>query len=291
MNNISLNLIGKIDAKTVEVLKTVDAILAEFQIPYVIVGATARDLVLHFGHGAKIQRATSDVDFAIQVVDWETFNQIKNRLCEVGFRTSDNQQRLYGPQNESIDIVPFGGIEDKDAIISWPPSGDIAMNVLGFSEACENADRVLIEDNPEITVPVATPAGLLLLKFVAWTDRVSELRMKDALDIKYLLANYDEIPSVVEEVYDSINTALMESYDWDLTLSTAHICGVHADKIATGGTREIILKLKSKGIGKLTIEILVHEMSKNSDFEYERNAQLLHAFYSGFEERQDKVGK
>ena len=132
-------------------------------------------------------------------------------------------------------------------------------------------------------------AVLMLLKFVAWTGRVPELRTKDALDIKTLLANYDEIPSVVEEVYDPTNTELMESYDWDLTLSTAQLCGVHAGKIANGGTRKIILKLKRKSIGKLTTEVLVHEMRKNSDLEYERNAQLVHSFYSGFEERQDKV--
>lgn len=78
-------------------------------------------------------------------------------------------------------------------------------------------------------------AVLMLLKFVAWTGRVPELRTKDALDIKTLLANYDEIPSVVEEVYDPTNTELMESYDWDLTLSIAQLCGVHAGKIANGG--------------------------------------------------------
>jgi len=38
--------------------------------PYVVVGATARDLVLHYGHGAAIRRATQDVDFAIEVPDW-----------------------------------------------------------------------------------------------------------------------------------------------------------------------------------------------------------------------------
>jgi len=91
MKNISLNLIGKIDPKTVEVLRTVNVVLAELEIPYVIIGATARDLVLHFGHGAKIQQATTDVDFAIQVPDWEMFNQLKDRLCEEGFEATSKQ--------------------------------------------------------------------------------------------------------------------------------------------------------------------------------------------------------
>ena len=135
---------------------------------------------------------------------------------------------MYSPDNEPIDIVPFGGIEDKDANIAWPPKGDIAMKVLGFSEASENAERVLIADDPELEVPVATPVGLVLLKFIAWMERFPALRVKDALDIKYLLSNYEEMPEVKDEVYEASKTSIMETYDWDLTLACSHLCGVHA---------------------------------------------------------------
>lgn len=283
MSNTSLNLLGKIDPNTVAVLTAVDAILSELNIPYVIVGATARDLVLHFGHGAKIQRATADVDFAIQVANWETFNQLKNRLCEVGFKTSNQQQRLYSPDNEPIDIVPFGGIEDKDAYIAWPPKGDIVMKVLGFSEASENAERVLIADDPELEVPVATPVGLVLLKFIAWMERIPALRVKDALDIKYLLSNYEEMPEVKDEVYEASKTSIIETYDWDLTLACSHLCGVHAARIAKEGTSDVIHRLRNGGVEGLTLEILQQEMSKNRELEYKRNAQLIGAFYSGFD--------
>jgi len=281
MKNISLSLIGKIDPKTVEVLRTVNAVLAELEIAYVIVGATARDLVLHFGHGAKIQRATADVDFAIQVSDWEAFNQLKDRLCEEGFETTDELQRLYGPNKEPIDMVPFGGIEDKGANIAWPPKGDIAMSALGFSEACQNADKVLIADDPQTAVPVATPIGLMLLKLIAWTDRSPELRPKDALDIKYLLTNYEEISIVKDQAYDQANSDLMESYDWDLTLASSYILGVDVNNIAKDETRAVLTDLVQGQLSNLSVESLVDEMTQGNDLERKRNEQLIDAFYAG----------
>ena len=39
-----------------------------------LVGAQARDLLLHYGHGIEIERGTADVDFAIAVDDWSRFS-------------------------------------------------------------------------------------------------------------------------------------------------------------------------------------------------------------------------
>jgi len=44
----------------------------------------ARDLVLHYLHGAEIQRATMDIDFAIEVPDWSAFNTIKKQTARRG---------------------------------------------------------------------------------------------------------------------------------------------------------------------------------------------------------------
>lgn len=58
MKSTSLNISGKIDSKTVGLLESISIATTELDIPYVVVGATARDLILHYGHGAKIQRAS-----------------------------------------------------------------------------------------------------------------------------------------------------------------------------------------------------------------------------------------
>jgi len=193
-----INLSRKINPSTVEVLRVVSTVCAELNVSWVVVGATARDLVLHYGHGAQIRRATQDIDFAIEVADWDTFHNIKKRLLENGFRESRTQHRLFGSNDESIDLVPFGQIESEGSIIEWPPKGEVAMSVAGFTEACEHADDVMLDDQSNLVVPVATPVGMVLLKMIAWTDRAPDIRRKDATDAKYLLENYERIPAIFE---------------------------------------------------------------------------------------------
>lgn len=73
----TLDLSGKIDAKSIVIYSVIDNAARELDIPYVVVGASARDLVLHYGYGATIKRATADIDFGIQVSDWETFEAFR----------------------------------------------------------------------------------------------------------------------------------------------------------------------------------------------------------------------
>lgn len=257
-------------------------IFNEFDLPWVIVGATARDLVLHHGYGAKIQRATRDVDFAVEVADWETFGKLKTQLLEEGFKESTIQHRLVGSNGETIDIVPFGGVEKDDSTILWPPQGEIEMNVLGFSEACKHAEQVIISSHPELVVPVATPIGMIILKLIAWTVRSPELRMKDALDIHYILENYEEIPGVKNELYDQNHSEIMEEYEWDLTIASAHQLGIDARKIANKATQDVIGRIALDQIPGIRKESLIYEMTSKRTLDTERNTQLLNAFFAGF---------
>lgn len=282
MTSTLLNISGKIDPKTVAVLEVVTRVIAGLDMPYVVVGATARDLVLHYGHGARIQRATHDVDFAIEVPDWSAFEALKGALCEQGFRTTTAQHRFISPVDTVVDVVPFGNLEDEQASIAWPPDGEVTMNVLGFQEACDAAEWVRIQDEPELDVPVATPVGMVLLKLIAWTDRTADLRKKDALDILYLLTTYEAIQEVVDALYEGENIYIMESYDWDITLAGAHLLGGHAKAIAQENTRQEIVRLAHGDLDGLTIEQLAEEMCEHVEHQYARNELLLTAFLSGF---------
>ncbi|MEA2079708.1 MAG: nucleotidyl transferase AbiEii/AbiGii toxin family protein [Pseudomonadota bacterium] len=219
MSSTLLNIAEKIDPQTVAILETVSLVATELGMPYVVVGATARDLVLHYGHGARIERATRDVDFAIEVPDWKTFDALKRKLTEHGFRQTRASHCLMSVTGIEVDVVPFGHIEDHQAAISWPPRGEITMNVLGFQEACDSAEWVRIQDKPAIDIPVANPIGLVLLKLIAWIDRAADVRRKDARDIGYLLSSYEKIPEVTGTLYE--DTGIMETYDWDLTLAAS----------------------------------------------------------------------
>lgn len=282
MTSTLLNIAGMIEPGTVSIFETVSRAVEELAIPYVVVGATARDLVLHYGHGARIERATGDVDFAIEVPDWTAFETLKDRLCEQGFSTTRQQHRLISPTNTEVDIVPFGHVEDEQASIAWPPEGDVTMNVLGFQEACNAAERVRIQENPELDIPVATPAGMALLKLIAWTDRAQERRRKDARDIAYLLSTYEAIEEVREALYSEENAQVIDAFEWDATQASAYMLGKHARSIAQDNTVQEITRLVNGELRGRNVERLTEEMCERIDINYERNEQLLSAFIEGF---------
>lgn len=276
---ISLDITGKIDPATIELLRTVSRAIETLGMPYVIVGATARDLVMHHAHGAAIERATRDVDFAIKIADWGAFDAIRNQLAKVGFELTRAQHRLHGPAGAIVDIVPFGLVADKTASIAWPPDGKVVMNVLGFQEACDNAERVRIAQEPELIIPVATPAGMALLKLIAWSDRIRETRSKDAQDFAYLLQSYERIPVVTEMLFSEEWAPIMDGYGWDLTLAAAHKLGHDAGRIAKEPTRHEIERIVSDEAKR---EQLIIEMSSYSrSVEFEKNNRLLAAFAAG----------
>jgi predicted nucleotidyltransferase len=49
-----------------------------------MVGAMARNLLLHYGCGVPITRATTDIDLAFAVEDWDEFGALRSALLESG---------------------------------------------------------------------------------------------------------------------------------------------------------------------------------------------------------------
>lgn len=280
MSNTSINISGQIYPDAVQVYIDISEACDHLKIPYVVVGASARDIVLHFGHGTKIQRATRDIDFGIQVPNWNAFQSLKLDLQSRGFKETRQLHKLISNAGVPIDIVPFGQLEDENANISWPPGGDWVMNVLGFQEACENAEIVRVQNDPPVDIPVATPVGMAVLKLIAWTDRNADMRSKDAKDLLYLFTTYHNIPKVKEQVFD--NEELMEAYEWDIELTSAHQLGKDARSIAGAQTYTAIEAFLTGNHEKLKLEQLIQEMGRRNDGNYERHEKLAHAFIKGF---------
>lgn len=68
-----------VDPVTVEILRAVAEETQAEGIDYLLVGATARDVLLTHVHGLASRRATYDVDFAVAVKNW-----ISSLPCEQG---------------------------------------------------------------------------------------------------------------------------------------------------------------------------------------------------------------
>jgi predicted nucleotidyltransferase len=274
-----LNISTKIEPSLVDLSAIVAGCATQLQIPYLIIGASARDMVLHHGYGAKVQRATADIDFALQVPSWDAFAALRKELIGNNFSETNTAHRLIGPNNWPIDIVPFGGVADENANIQWPPSGDFVMNVLGFVEALNHANIVRLSDMPILDVPVASPEGMTILKLIAWTDRAADVRKKDAKDIAYLLTTYENIPAISDQLYRE--ATLMELYGWDITLASAHQLGINVKQITLPQTHSVISELLNNQSAKLSAEKLINEMCESSA-QYSRHKLLINAFGAGF---------
>lgn len=280
MNEL-LDVSKHIDPKTKATLIAVSNVMSNLSIQYIVVGATARDLVLHFGYGTPITRATKDIDYAIQIDTWDSFFEVKQELLKLEFRETKAEHRLISPAGMQIDIIPFGNIERGNGEIAWPPDSNPVMNMRGFQEASSTAECVLISQSPPVKCRVVSPEGLTLLKFIAWMDRPRELRSKDANDIRYLLSNYRSIKNNKEEIYNEANARYTELYDWDPDLAACWLLGKECNSIALSSTLAEINTLFAdrQRLLELAVEI--------SDGTTDYNLQLLEAFEDGFLNRRE----
>ena len=277
-----VNIAGKLPLGLVDLYADISGHAKVLDIDYLVVGAMARDLVLVHGFGSKIERGTRDVDFAINIASWDKFNALTGRLLAADYHADNNRaHRLYyrsGTDHEwEIDIIPFGEIADADNNIYWPPKQHTVMNVRGFSEAFTNALQVQISEEPEIIIPVASPAGICLLKLLAWLDREFDLRPKDASDFVYLIETYSKIPEVFDVLYEQ---DYMETQGWDETKASAMKLGTDVSEIASPDTKTFLeAALFNNDVKK---EQFVRDMKNNSHKSLEQCEELFIIFMDAF---------
>ncbi|WP_210797172.1 hypothetical protein [Pseudoalteromonas ostreae] len=87
--NTSLNVVSKLPRGLVELYRLINGQADALATSYLVIGATTRDIILHHGFGAVIERGTRDVDFAIQVKSWQQFELLKTKLFANGFKAHE----------------------------------------------------------------------------------------------------------------------------------------------------------------------------------------------------------
>ena len=188
----------------VELLRKLTDSFSKMDKEFYVIGATARDSIMQQLLDTASRRRTRDLDIAIAIPDWDTFEQVKQSLIADGFEKSrDMQQRFYYGEYE-LDIVPYGVVAKEDDNIYWPPEEVVAMSVKGFDEVLSEAIMVSIDD--EFKVKIASLHGLFLLKFNAWLDRNAKTG-KDAEDMSFILFNYF-MANLDREIHQEV-------YDWE----------------------------------------------------------------------------
>lgn len=282
MTAISLTISAPIEDSVRETLGDMNEAAASLGIDYVLIGAKARDIVLHHHFGAPLQRATVDIDFAIYVRGWDEFQQAREALTTKGYEAEREPHRLHSPQVDTIDILPFGGLEADGNAIQWPPDGEIVMSVMGFDEACRTAYLVNFKEQPEIAFKVANLESQILLKLIAWTEREPAKRHKDAADIAYLLQYYNLEDRDNGTFWSDEWSSVMEENGYDHSLVAMQLLGRRAAQIATTETHAYVSRLLDDALDRRSLETLAFDMSRSARNRTEECFRWLTLFQRGF---------
>lgn len=271
----SLDVSEKLPKGLVEVYSQIHGIAAELSVPLLIVGATARDIILVHGYNAAIERGTKDVDFGIEVQNWEHYEVLLTALIEAGFTPHSKRAHQLDTTDSDglpweIDLIPFGGVSDVNDQIAWPPKQDFVMSVLGFNEVYRNAWDVTLSKSPDTSVKVASPAGILLLKLIAWTERGREDKGKDAIDIYYVIKHYSKIPAVINALYEQ-NYMDAQDYD-DMNASVMML----ADEVASMAQEKTLAHIRKVLLNnKSVLERFKTDIARFARIDYEEADTLV----------------
>jgi predicted nucleotidyltransferase len=287
MNNTSPPLTPRadlpVDPITVLVIHQIREASKALGFPVFLVGAMARIILLENIYGLQAGRATTDVDFAFALDNWEQFEAIKKFLVSnANFEESTNvpHRLLLQPSSLSykfsVDLIPFGRIETSINSIAWPPDLSVIMNVAGYSDAL--AAAVTVEVGPGIDMAIASLPGIATLKLFAWEDRGQE-NPKDAIDLASLLRSYHEAGNQ-NRIYEESASAALIAVEYDVELTGAWLLGKDVALMASAQTNRDLKELLGKKSERLIIDMARSMLVQEDGLNYSR--RLLEQFIQGF---------
>lgn len=243
-NPLQLRADRPIEPNRFATLAALDGVLKRLQCPYMLVGATARDILLYNVFGQQVMRATQDVDIGISIDSWERFDAVKSEILRTpDFQASTSQPYCFWHRTTAasyatpIDILPFGEIATDAEAFRWPPPDTgLVMNVAAFGEVYEASLTVSI--GPDLDLQIASIPGLVLLKLLAWADRTAS---KDAEDVLRLVETYGDAGNT-DRLY-SEKLDLLEAAGFDFGIAGSQLLAEDALAVAAPGTIERVRNL------------------------------------------------
>lgn len=283
MNATSLDLSGKLPPEQIAVFRLITDVATREGMQFFVVGAGARDLVLHYAYNIPQRRKTNDIDFGLRVDSWDEFDRLKRALLATDKFTHHPhmEHRLLSDEFSTIiDLVPFGGIENPKSVLRWPPEHTTEMSTLGFQEAWQAALRVRLAEDLEITV--ASLAGLALLKIIAWNDRHYR---RDAQDLGLLLSTYLDAGHEEELYGEGVPHAdLLDDPEFDYEHASARILGRDIAAVMSGESRlvvERVLADETDEAGQLRLATEMTSGGTNFRGETEQRLTMLRKLLQG----------
>lgn len=188
-----------------------------------IVGAWCRD-ILHttLGHSFATA-ATRDLDLAIALSTWDAYRAVAAAFPRVG----DTGIR-FRIAEVSVDLLPFGAIEDPTGVVAPPTRGE-PISVWAFEEIFASALPLAL--SPDVSVRIPTAAGFAAAKLAAWLDRAQWGEVKDAADLALVSYWYSESHHIQIRLYetdDGIGAFIAE--DAYVPKASSHLLGLDIAK-------------------------------------------------------------
>jgi len=289
MSRNLLHLSKKIDSIILELFDVIAIVTEPIGIPFFVVGATARDIIFSYGYGIETTRATEDIDFAVQVENWEQYEKLKEGLMATGYFRPSAKQRLIYKESRRIDVIPFGSISDPNHFFTWPPENDIEMNTLGFRESYKHSLTVRLRKDPVLDIQFASLAGLALMKIISWNDRQSE-RSRDAQDLGFIMRNYlyaGNDDRLFDEAIDIFDKLVEKGGGFDYERAGARLLGRDMAAIAIPDTKRKVIEILDQEIAEKgrynLVEAMINSTHKYSS-EFEEIIELLEELNAGIVE-------
>lgn len=269
------------------VVRALHPVASALNTPFFLMGAAARDLMLWHAYGFESIRKTKDIDFAVMVEDWETFEALRTELIATGEfveRPGPATHRLrHKPTNMPLDIVPFGGIERADHTIAWPPEQDEVFDCFGAKEALAASVDVLLPG--AVSVRVAPIPALTVLKIMAWRDRKIIAPGRDAGDIAQYMRHYLNCGNMDRAATE--HGDLFQQEDFDHEAVSAQLLGRDMTQLLDNAATQKILEILLPETDPAGYELL----ARQSGLELEHGRQLVAALCKGLVDGKTKDAK
>jgi predicted nucleotidyltransferase len=160
--------VKRLEPHIVAALCRVADVLAQSQLPYVLIGANA--LILQ---GVELDRSTRDLDFVVAVT--AGLDQVRGVLEQARMRSSSIAHRFYTESGVELDVLPLDPQAERQQEICFP-DGE-RLSAIGLAEALRCSSEINIG---RCTVRVAKLPILVALKLHAATRRIGEQDLRDA---------------------------------------------------------------------------------------------------------------
>lgn len=183
-----------------------------------LVGAWCRD-TLHaaLGHDFATS-ATRDVDLALALSGWETFDLLSNAFSPAG-----DTGVAFKIAGLIVDLLPFGELEDPKGMI-LPPTRDDVISVWAFAEIFNSSSPLVL--SPSLVIRCPTVPGYTAAKLAAWLDRSKWGEAKDANDLALTAHWYMESKEVENRLYDTPHgERILVAEEMDVPRAAARMLG------------------------------------------------------------------